>query len=102
MKIAAMAVSAAVLGLLSIAPANALPSSSAITHATSHTGGSVEQVQFRRKGAYRKGFRRGYRQGYRSGHRYRRAPAGWRRYSARPYGWQTRGCVIVGPVWFCP
>lgn len=39
---------------------------------------------------------------YRAGYRYRSAPAGWRRYDARPYDWQTRGCVIVGPIWFCP
>ena len=24
------------------------------------------------------------------------------RYSYRPYGWQTLGCVLVGPVWYCP
>jgi Ni/Co efflux regulator RcnB len=27
---------------------------------------------------------------------------GWHRYSARPWNWQTRGCVAVGPVWVCP
>jgi hypothetical protein len=27
----------------------------------------------------------------------------WRRYSYRPYDdWEARGCVIVGPVWYCP
>ena len=27
----------------------------------------------------------------------------WKRYSYRPYDdWQTRGCVAVGPVWYCP
>jgi Ni/Co efflux regulator RcnB len=36
------------------------------------------------------------------GHRYDRSPPGWRQYKARPYDWQRRGCVIVGPVWFCP
>ena len=24
------------------------------------------------------------------------------RYYARPYNWQTLGCVVVGPVWYCP
>jgi hypothetical protein len=24
------------------------------------------------------------------------------RYSYRPPGWQTLGCVAVGPVWYCP
>jgi hypothetical protein len=32
------------------------------------------------------------------GHRYH----GWRRYHARPWNWRARGCVVVGPVWFCP
>jgi hypothetical protein len=27
---------------------------------------------------------------------------GWHRYSARPWNWQTRGCVAVGPIWVCP
>lgn len=39
---------------------------------------------------------------YRAGQRYRSAPRGWHRYHARPRDWQRRGCVIVGPVWFCP
>jgi len=29
-------------------------------------------------------------------------PRGWNRYSSRPWGWQRRGCIIVGPVWYCP
>jgi ABC-type Zn2+ transport system substrate-binding protein/surface adhesin len=24
------------------------------------------------------------------------------RYYARPYNWQALGCVVVGPVWYCP
>ena len=100
MKIAAIAMSAALLGILSITPASAVPSSSAIKHATPHAGG-VTEVQYKRKQA-RGHYRKGYRQGYRAGRHYRHAPPGWRRYSARPYGWQTRGCIVVGPVWFCP
>ena len=30
------------------------------------------------------------------------APPGWRRYSTRPWNYRTRGCVMFGPVWFCP
>lgn len=37
-----------------------------------------------------------------AGHRYAYAPPGWRYYGARPWDWQTRGCVLVGPLWFCP
>ncbi len=24
------------------------------------------------------------------------------RYYARPYNWQALGCIVVGPVWYCP
>ena len=24
------------------------------------------------------------------------------RYNVRPYNWQGLGCVLVGPVWYCP
>jgi hypothetical protein len=36
------------------------------------------------------------------GSRVRTAPPGYRRYGARPRDWQTRGCIMVGPIWFCP
>jgi len=39
---------------------------------------------------------------YSPGARLHAAPHGWRRYGARPRDWRTRGCVLVGPVWFCP
>lgn len=35
------------------------------------------------------------------GPRYR-AYRGWNRYDSRPYRWRNRGCVAVGPIWFCP
>ena len=28
--------------------------------------------------------------------------SGWQSYSYRPYGWANRGCVVVGPIWYCP
>lgn len=39
---------------------------------------------------------------YTPGHRYRSAPHGWHNYRARPGNWRTRGCIMVGPAWFCP
>ncbi|MFC7052848.1 hypothetical protein ACFQI3_09140 [Hansschlegelia quercus] len=36
------------------------------------------------------------------GQRYRSAPRGWRSYRGRPGDWRTRGCILVGPLWFCP
>ncbi len=100
MKIAAIALSAALLGVLSISPASAAPLSPAIKHATAQDGGVV-QVQYTYKGK-RNTYKKGYRKGYRTGRHYRHAPPGWRRYSSRPYGWHTRGCIAIGPVWYCP
>lgn len=39
---------------------------------------------------------------YVPGRRYHSPPPGWRRYGARPGDWRTRGCVMAGPIWFCP
>ncbi len=43
-----------------------------------------------------------YRHRYTPGGRYSSAPRGWRQYRARPGDWRTRGCIMVGPIWFCP
>ena len=54
----------------------------------------------------RPGFRPGFghqgRYRYAPGARLGAAPHGWRRYGVRPYDWRTRGCIVVGPIWFCP
>jgi hypothetical protein len=34
---------------------------------------------------------------YGHGDRYR----GWNHYSSRPSDWSDRGCVSVGPLWYC-
>lgn len=40
---------------------------------------------------------------YYKGSRYYHGGRYWgHRYYARPSGWQTLGCVAVGPVWYCP
>jgi len=52
---------------------------------------------------YKKNKHRHYdRRKYRAGHRYDRAPSNWHRYKKRPGDWQRRGCIIVGPIWWCP
>lgn len=45
-----------------------------------------------------------HRRGHHFGPRrdFRGPPPGWRRYHARPRGWQTRGCMQIGPIWYCP
>jgi hypothetical protein len=72
---------------------------SAATPAPAAAGMLKLQLDVNTHDVHRRGASR-YR--YTPGRRYRRAPAGWRRYGARPGNWRARGCVIVGPVWFCP
>jgi opacity protein-like surface antigen len=54
---------------------------------------------YKGKGKYRGPKYRG-RKYYRGG--YDRPPRGWRGYHYRPYGWRARGCISVGPLWYCP
>lgn len=104
MKLAALALSATLLGLASLTSANAMTPAAA-PHATTKADGVTLVVQkkvvvkkkngvVKRKVVYKNGFRPG-------GH-YKRAPHGWHRFDNRPGDWHTRGCVVVGPVWWCP
>lgn len=104
MKLATLALSASLLGFMSLSPASAAPAPSSALKQMSAQDSRIVQTQYAppRKAHRNKAYRKGYRKGYRAGHRYQHAPRGWKRYGARPYGWQSRGCVIVGPVWFCP
>jgi hypothetical protein len=80
--------------------ASAAPATTAVGGLKTQSG--IELAQYKRRGNYNRhrGYgNRGYRRGrYYGGNRYR----GWHRYNSRPYGWRSRGCVIVGPVWVCP
>lgn len=62
----------------------------------------IELVKYQRHGHYRRGHFRGHH--YRGSRRHWRHNAyrGWHRYHSRPWNWRTRGCVVVGPIWFCP
>jgi hypothetical protein len=103
-KLAAIALSAAMFGGLSATSASALPYTSADRNLSSSN--LIEDVQIRR--GDRKYRNRGYRnrshssRRYRAGRRYSHAPRNWRRYNSRPSYWRSRGCIIVGPIWFCP
>jgi hypothetical protein len=62
---------------------------------------SINKVDYARD--HRGHDHRGYKhRRYRAGGRYDRAPGNWHRYDRRPGDWQRRGCIIVGPVWWCP
>jgi Ni/Co efflux regulator RcnB len=58
------------------------------------------QVQNRSRRDGRRDGRRGRDRDYRR--HSRRPPRGWRRYSRRPSNWRRRGCIVIGPLWFCP
>jgi hypothetical protein len=99
----AIAIAASFIGL---APAAALPVSSgpAASAAVAPLVIPVQDARSDRDHRRRSQSRRGerHRHGYRAGGHYRHAPRGWHRHRHRPHDWRSRGCVVVGPVWFCP
>jgi hypothetical protein len=62
---------------------------------------SVIQIQHRRDDD-RRWREQSRRHRYEPGRHYRSAPHGWHRHRHRPRDWYARGCVVIGPVWFCP
>ena len=61
-----------------------------------------EQVQYRKHNAHggthgHPGRKHNWRHNHHRYDKYR----GWNRYSKRPHNYRNRGCVAVGPVWFC-
>jgi hypothetical protein len=47
--------------------------------------------------------RTGDREHFAPGRRYDKSPPGWHRHGyRRPGDWHTRGCIMAGPIWFCP
>jgi hypothetical protein len=79
--------------------ASATPATSNVAGlSTAHSG--IQLVKDRRdhRNWRRHGWRNHGHRGWRRNDRYR----GWHRYHHRPHNWRGRGCVIVGPIWFCP
>ena len=102
---------AAVASLLACSAASAAPVSVPTTSGIAASAASgVIEVRDHKRGHSSRGHR-GHRS---SGHRHRghraRGHRGYyhggrrygHRYYSRPYNWRSRGCVIVGPLWFCP
>jgi len=89
------------LGLAGMAPAQSAPVPAAGL-AASQPQSDATPVQMRRDFRHRRGYKKGHRHGYRAGNRYSHPPRGWHRYHKRPYNWHSRGCIVVGPMWFCP
>ena len=83
---------------LAVTPASAAPASRVHTQAAP-SALTLIQYSHRDRDRYDRDHRRPR---YVPGRRYKSAPHGWRRYDRRPGDWNRRGCVLVGPVWFCP
>jgi hypothetical protein len=105
-------VSAAVVSLIAVTAAHALPAAPSPKLSQATTSDLVQVAKkYHNKGHYKnrgkwygKNWNRKYKyrgprhaRGYYHGGRY------WgRRYYARPYNWQAWGCIGAGPVWYCP
>jgi Ni/Co efflux regulator RcnB len=97
---------AALMSLVGASSVSAAGTASSVTHLQMAPAG-ITQVQGREDGQRNRGraddpYRGRHTPDFRPGRRYDRAPPNWRRYQYRPRDWRTRGCVIVGPIWFCP
>ncbi len=98
---------AAIASLISITPASATAPASLGTQLSPLAVADVIPAASRNRHdgrRHREGRRHSHssRRYYVPGRRYTHAPRGWRRYHTRPYYWRTRGCIVVGPIWFCP
>ncbi|HEX6609987.1 MAG TPA: hypothetical protein VF051_04350 [Hyphomicrobiaceae bacterium] len=97
-----LAPAAVLASLLAFAPsfANAAAAPGLAAKPAAETG--IVKVQNRERARRKQIRRRSFNRGYRAGSRHAHAPRGWRRYDRRPWDWRRRGCIIVGPIWFCP
>jgi hypothetical protein len=97
--------SAAALSLLVSSAAWAVPTASPVPHFANSFG--VLKVGRGDEDRDHHGWDRGWRghQSYRDDDREWRGRddryRSWHRYSYRPDNWEERGCVSIGPVWYC-
>ena len=92
-----LTMTAAIATLLMMPSAFALP----VQKSSGTDAGLIQHVQHRDQHRDRAQHRdRDHR--YEPGSRVRHAPRGWHRHNARPRDWRDRGCILVGPIWFCP
>jgi hypothetical protein len=95
-RIKALALAAALAAGFAATSASAAPVSGSIGVSKSSDG--IVLVD------HKKGHKNYFKHGrhYKPGSHHKHAPKNWRRYDKRPGDWRTRGCVIVGPIWWCP
>jgi hypothetical protein len=96
----AIALSLCLVGGLAVSTASALPL--AKSGEVSKASGGVVLADYKKnyKGDFKKCPPGKFY--YTPGSRHSKPPKYWHRYGKRPGNWRTRGCIIVGPVWFCP
>jgi hypothetical protein len=94
---------------ISISAAQAAPLSvPALDLATSTSPADLIQVQHRHRDSRHRDSHRHHRYDRHRHHRYdrhrsrRHPPRGWHRFHHRPHNWRMRGCIAIGPAWFCP
>lgn len=98
MKLSILSAVTAAFIAVTASSASALPVAKP-SQAGAETTAMTEQVRHKR-GHY--GNRHGNRHWRHRGHDHRYDKyRGWNRYSKRPYNYRSRGCVAVGPIWFC-
>lgn len=90
-----LAFSALILSAAMLSPAKAAPVTPADA-VIATTDSSLIQVTDRRDRDHDRYDRDDWRRGHRG------PPPGWHRYHRRPHDWRTRGCLEIGPLWFCP
>ncbi|SFV38714.1 hypothetical protein SAMN04488557_3811 [Hyphomicrobium facile] len=61
---------------------------------------AIQQVDYRND--HRNNYRNNHKRKYYHKRHDRHPPKGWHRYHKRPGDWSRRGCMAIGPVWWCP
>jgi Ni/Co efflux regulator RcnB len=93
---------AAIVSILAATSASAGPAASSLLQLKTVMPAYTMQAQDRDGNRERRGaHRQGRDHNYTAGPRYDRAPSHYRRHAYRPHDWQSRGCILVGPAWFC-
>ena len=95
-------VPAAIISILAATPTLAMPGTSSLLQLKTVMPAATVQVDDREwNRERRRAHRKGRDHSYTPGRRYDRAPSHYHRHVYRPRDWERRGCILVGPMWFC-
>ncbi|CAA2139721.1 hypothetical protein [Hyphomicrobium sp. ghe19] len=98
MGIKSIALSAVAASIISATSASAI-TVGAPAHVAAST--AIQHVDYRNDHGNVHGKNYGKKPYYHKRHR-KGPPHGWHRYNKRPGDWSRRGCMAIGPVWWCP